>query len=565
MFIHSPYFYLCIQNFIPFMETLLHYLAERPLILLFLIIGFGFLLSHIKIKGVGFGVAFVLFTGLAFGAWGKDLFDSPELIERMEMIGQIGLMLFVYTIGLQAGPAFFRILKQKGLYIALLGIIVILLGALVAWYNTQLFGLDPILATGVFCGGLTNTPALAAANEFLQGNPDAYKLTIGYSVAYPLGVILPILWSQYIAKRKNINLEHETKRAERQSGSGEEPPATINVVAKNPEILGKTLGEVMPPQAIASRLKRYNQITIPNSHTRIQAEDIYHIVATKRTVEKLRVIFGGESLQPGPESYRGNIDFRRIMLSNPELAGRTLRELELYEGWEGVVTRVRRGDTDFVPTAETRLERGDRLRVVASSEKMEAITKLLGDRFKSIAEADYFSFAAGILLGLIIGYLPIPLGGGLSVKLGIAGGPMLVGLVLGYLGRTGNVYWSMPLNTNLTLRQLGLVLFFSVVGIKAGGGFMDAIATNGWQLILAGALVTLTMSVGILFGCMKILKMDWVSATGTLGGAQTQPAILSYIGELSQSESPNAAYATIMPVAMLLKILLAQLLLFALL
>jgi putative transport protein len=190
---------------------------------------------------------------------------------------------------------------------------------------------------------------------------------------------------------------------------------------------------------------------------------------------------------------------------------------------------------------------------------------LLGDRFKSIAEADYFSFAAGILLGLIIGYIPIPLGGGLVLKLGIAGGPMVVGLILGHLGRTGNIYWSMPLNTNLTLRQLGLVLFFAVVGIKAGGGFADAVATNGLQLFAAGILITLAVSVGILFGCMKILKMDWVSATGTLGGAQTQPAILSYIGELSQSESPNAAYATIMPVAMLLKILLAQILLFALL
>ncbi len=141
---------------------------------------------------------------------------------------------------------------------------------------------------------------------------------------------------------------------------------------------------------------------------------------------------------------------------------------------------------------------------------------------------------------------------------------MVVGLILGYLGRTGNIYWSMSLNTNLTLRQLGIILFFAVVGIKAGGGFMDAIAANGLHLILAGALVTLTVSVGIIFGCMKILKMDWVSATGTLGGAQTQPAILSYIGDLSQSESPNAAYASIMPVAMLMKIFLAQLLIYLL-
>lgn len=546
------------------MQALLDYLAKHPLFLLFLIIGIGFLLSYIKIKGVGLGVAFVLFTGIAFGAWGKELFNAPEKMERMEMISQIGLMIFVYCIGLQAGPSFFRILKQRGLYISILGIVVILLAALMAWYNTRIWNLDPVLAAGVFCGAVTNTPALAAANEYLQSHPDAYKLTIGYSVAYPMGVILPIVWSLYIARRRRINLEHETKRAERQSGATAEPPVSINVLAKNADILGKTLGEILPPQTIASRLKRYNQISIPTHQTRIQAEDVYHIVGTQRNIERVKILFGKESLQPGPESFRDNIDFRRIMLTNRELAGRTLRELELYEGWCGVVTRVRRGDTDFVPTPETRLERGDRLRVVAPADKMDSLSKWLGDHFKSIAEADYFSFAAGICLGLMLGYLPIPLGNEFSVKLGIAGGPMLVGLILGNLGRTGNIYWSMPLNTNLTLRQLGLVLFFAVVGIKAGGGFAEAIASNGVQLLLAGISITLIMSVGILFGCMKILKMDWVSATGTLGGAQTQPAILSYIGELSQSESPNTAYATIMPVAMLIKILLAQILLFTL-
>lgn len=546
------------------MQALLDYLAKHPLFLLFLIIGIGFLLSNIKIKGVGLGVAFVLFTGIAFGAWGKELFNAPEKMERMEMISQIGLMIFVYCIGLQAGPSFFRILKQRGLYISILGIVVILLAALMAWYNTRIWNLDPVLAAGVFCGAVTNTPALAAANEYLQSHPDAYKLTIGYSVAYPMGVILPIVWSLYIARRRRINLEHETKRAERQSGAAAEPPVSINVVAKNADILGKTLGEILPPQTIASRLKRYNQISIPTHQTRIQAEDVYHIVGTQRNIERVKILFGKESLQPGPETFRENIDFRRIMLTNGDLAGRTLRELELYEGWCGVVTRVRRGDTDFVPTPETRLERGDRLRVVAPADKMDTLSKWLGDHFKSIAEADYFSFAAGICLGLILGYLPIPLGNEFSVKLGIAGGPMLVGLILGNLGRTGNIYWSMPLNTNLTLRQLGLVLFFAVVGIKAGGGFAEAIASNGVQLLLAGVSITLIMSVGILFGCMKILKMDWVSATGTLGGAQTQPAILSYIGELSQSESPNTAYATIMPVAMLIKILLAQILLFTL-
>jgi len=544
------------------MQFLLEYFAEHPLILLFLIIGIGFLLSHVKYRGVGLGVAFVLFIGIAFGAWGKGVFNTPERVERMEMVGQIGLMIFVYTIGLQAGPAFFKILRRNGLYISLLGAVVILLAAVMAYYNTRLFGFDPILSTGIFCGAVTNTPALAAANEYLHGNPKAPLLTIGYSVAYPLGIIIPIAWSQWIVRRRKLDLARETKKAERSNGDDTDPPATINVKATRAEILGKTLEEVLPPKAIASRLMRYHSITIPSPKARIQAEDVYHIVCTSRNLALVKSIFGAESLQPGPEMSRSDIDFRRIMITNPHLVGRTLGELQLNKGWSDVVTRVRRGDTDFVPVASTRLERGDRLRVVAPSGKMPEITKLLGDKFKGIAEADYFSFAAGILLGLVIGYIPIPLGGGFSAQLGLAGGPMVVGLILGYLGRTGNIYWTMPLNTNLTLRQLGLVLFFAVVGIKAGGGFATAMAQNGLWMILAGAMITLVMSVGILFGCMRILKMDWVSATGTLGGAQTQPAILSYIGELSQSEAPIGAYAAIMPVAMLLKIIIAQFLLY---
>ncbi len=544
------------------MDALKYYLAEHPLTLLFLIIGIGYMLSHIKIKGVGFGVAFVLFTGIAIGTWGKDLFDTPEKVEKMEMVGQIGLMLFVYTIGLQAGPAFFRILKKNGLKIALLGLIVLGAAAGVAYLNTIIFNIDPILATGLFCGAVTNTPALAAAAEYLQGGGDTAKLTIGYSIAYPLGVIIPIVWSQVVANLQHLDVARETKRAERQSGGASDPPATINVQVVRPEIFGKTLGDVLPTKAIASRMLRANQVTIPSRDMILEANDVFHIVTSLRNINTLKSIFGAESAQPGPEMTRSDIDFRRIMLTNQNLVGRTLGDLQLTEGWGGVVTRVRRGDIDFVPGVDTRLERGDRLRVVAPSNKMPALTKLLGDEFKSIAETDYFSFAAGILLGLIIGYIPIPLGGGLSLKLGLAGGPMLVGLILGYFGRTGSIYWSMPLNTNLTLRQLGLVLFFAVVGIKAGGGFADALVNYGVVLLLAGALISITVSLGIIFGCMKVLRMDWVTATGTLGGTQTQPAILSYIGELSNSESPNAAYAAIMPVAMILKIILAQLLLY---
>ncbi len=538
-------------------EALRAFLAHHPMMLLFLTIGLGYLLSELRIKGISLGIASVLFVGIALGAWGKESFRLPEFIS------QLGLLLFVYTIGLDAGPAFFRILKRRGLALILLALVAVISAATMAQLAVKVFGINPAIAVGLFCGGLTNTPALAAATELLHGKQESAFLTIGYSVAYPLAVILPIAIAQFVAFFKHVNIKKETKRAEKETGEQTEPPVAANLKITSREVVGVTIQEspLVRLGVKVSRVQHEDRVSVATPNTILELGDIIRIVGTREKVAKATEIVGEEVLQPGPESRRDQVDYRRILLTNQKLVGRKLGESGIENKWNAVVTRIRRGDIDFVPTDNTVLERGDRLRVVAKTDEIPGLSKYLGDSMRRLCETDYLSLSLGILLGILIGSITLELPGHLRLSLGLAGGPMLAALVLGWLGRTGPVVWDLPAEISATFRQLGFVLFFTAVGIKAGGHFVDAVASNGIVLLSVGAMITLVSTLVLLGGAMLVLKLDWVTATGMLAGGQTQPAILTFIGNLAKSEAPNVAYVSIMPTAMIAKILVAQVLL----
>lgn len=538
------------------MQASLHvFLAEHPLMLLFLTIGTGYLLNQVKIRGIGLGLAAVLFIGLAFGAWGGGAFVLPELI------GQLGLLLFIYPIGIQAGPSFFRLFRRRGLQVCLLAGLACSLAAACCLLLWSVLGLDPAIAVGLFCGGTTNTPALALITESLQGTSQAALPAVGYSIAYPLAVLLPILMAQIVLVWRKPNLSHETLRAETAVG-GRPPAVAINLRLENPLWSGLRLDQtpLSQPGLKTSRILRDGQQLLPTPQTCLYPGDILHVVGGAEQLEQLVPLIGSELTSPGPELRRETIDFRRMVLTNPKLIGKTLAETELETEWGIVVTRLRRGDADFVPQPATILERGDRLRIVAPAEQMPALGKLIGDSVRALSETDFASLSLGVLLGLLLGELPIPVPGG-SIKLGLAGGALLTSLVLGWAGRTGPIVWSLPMEVNLTFRQLGLMLFFAVVGLRSGSPFLQALQSQGLQLLLAGALITLVSAGTLLLGSMALLRWDWVTATGTLAGGQTQPAILAYVEGLAPSEVTQIAYVAIMPAAMVLKILLAQLLL----
>lgn len=537
------------------LDFLRDFLSQNTIALLFLTIGFGYLLSQIEFKSVGLGVASVLFVGLAVGAFGEGQFKVPDVI------GQLGLLLFVYTVGLQSGPGFFRILRQRGISLTLLAIVSICAVAAVASLCATIFSVQGAILVGMFCGSLTNTPALAAATEVIGDHPDASMIAVGYSVVYPLAVVLPILVSLAILSLRRIDIARETTRAEEAAGTKTETPVGKNFVLKNHALVGKTVREALlvPFGVRVSRIKRGTEIFVGVANTVLQSGDILRVVGSETAVEEARRSIGEESTE-SPEGERRQVDYRRILLTNSSLVGKPLKELDLENTWGAVVTRIRRGDVDFFPTDETILERGDRLRVVAPSDRIADLTKFLGDSVKALSETDYLSLSLGILLGIAIGQISIPLGN-FELKLGLAGGALLVSLVLGYIGRTGPLIWDLPLEIDATFRQLGLVLFFASVGIKSGAQFADAISGQGLVLVSIGALLTFTSAFLLLVGSMWILRLDWVTATGTLAGGQTQPAILSFIGKLANSEAPNIAYSAVFPTAMILKILLAQALL----
>ncbi len=536
-------------------DVLRDFLSQNAIALLFLTIGFGYLLSKIEFKGVGLGVASVLFVGLAVGAFGEGRFKAPDVI------GQLGLLLFVYTVGLHSGPGFFRILRQRGLSLTLLAVVAIGAVAAVASLVGKMMSLNGAILVGMFCGALTNTPALAAATEAMGNHPDAPLIAVGYSVVYPLAVVLPILLSLSIASLRKVDIAKETARAEETAGTKTDAPVGKNFVLTRDDLIGKTIQEalLLPFGVRVSRIKRGSDIFVGVANAVLQRGDVLRVVGSASAVELAGKAIGEETSE-SPEGERKQVDFRRILLTNPNLIGKSLKDLDLENAWGALVTRIRRGDTDFFPTDETILERGDRLRVVAPADRIADLTKYLGDSAKALSETDYLSLSLGILFGIAIGQIPIQIGE-FELKLGLAGGALLVSLVLGYLGRTGPLIWDLPLEIDATFRQLGLVLFFASVGIKSGAQFADAIGGQGLTLIGIGALLTFTSAFLLLVGAMWILRLDWVSATGALAGGQTQPAVLSFIGKLANSEAPNIAYSAVFPTAMILKILLAQALL----
>jgi putative transport protein len=310
---------------------------------------------------------------------------------------------------------------------------------------------------------------------------------------------------------------------------------------------------------VVSRLQHQGRTDIARSDTRLAEGDIVAVVGDEDALERAEQIFG-ESADVRLEADRSELDYRRVFISSKEVIGKRIRDLDLPSRLSATITRLRRGDVDVVPTPETRLELGDRVRVLTQRSNFAAVAAFFGDSIRGAAETDFGSMAFGMVLGVMLGMLPIPLPGGAVVRLGLAGGPLLVGLLLGKLERTGRVTWVMPTAANLTLRQIGLLLFLAGVGVKAGYSFVGMVRLEGAQLLLAGAVVTLAVTMALLILGHKLLRIPFDALMGMVSGVQTQTACLAYANSLTKSDAPNIAYAGVYPAATIAKIVLAQLL-----
>jgi putative transport protein len=531
-------------------------LAEFPILTLFVVVGLGYFIGQIRIYGFRLGVAGVLFAGLAVGSL------SPALA-LPNIISILGLIIFIYTIGLQSGPGFINPFSREGYRDNLFAIVVLVGGGLVAaalaWRLTMT---GPTIA-GLFSGALTNAPALAAAQETLRQSSIARHAgtqanlpdqpVIGFGIAYPFGVVGVMLTMHIMRRLWKIRLAPPEKTGEILARDYE---------IRNPGVAGRSLGEILRLHPaigfVVSRVQHEGHTAIATSSTELALGDIVVAVGDSEALERAEQIFG-QPTEAQIELDRNELDYRRVFVSNPALVGRRIEEIDLYGQHSAVITRVRRGDAELVPTPKMRLEYGDLVRVLANRSDFQAVSSYLGDSIRGTAEADYGSAALGMALGVLVGMIPLPLGGA-TVRLGLAGGPLLVALLLGRVERTGPVTWIMPLSANLTLRNIGLILFEAGVGTRAGIGFLETVRSNGLPMLAAGAAITLAVALSAVIVGHKVLKIPFDTVMGLTCAIHTEPASLSYAANAAGSDVPQNAYARIFPVCTIAKIILAQLL-----
>jgi putative transport protein len=535
------------------------FLQERPLLLLFGVAALGYLFGRVSWRGFSLGVAAVLFAGLLVG-YAVPGADLPDFVP------QLGLVLFVYTVGIASGPGFFASLRLRGLRDNGLVLGVLVLSGGVALLLARAFGLNAAVTAGLFAGSLTNTPALAAVVQGLKSagasGAELSAPVVAYSICYPLGVLVPLLAVGLCDRWFGVS--YATERVSLSYGSKRNEPivtATVRVGAK-PSVPAGDLRRTETYTVNFTRVRHGSVTRVVHDETRFFPGDLVTVIGTGADVDAATQALG-ERAHEHIEYDRSEIDFQRMFVSNPEMTERTLRELQLIQKYDAVITRVRRGDVDLVPDSRFELILGDLVRVVAPKSSMPKLEKLFGDSVRRVSEVDIITFGLGITLGLLLGAIELPTPGGGSFSLGPAGGPLVVGLLLGRIGRTGRLVWAPPYGVNLTLRQFGVVLFLAGVGLRAGSSLGGTLGQAAVLETLAAGLVISTSSVltALLLGHLW-LRIPLVVMVGTLAGLHTQPAVLAYAVEKTKRELPNVGYATVFPFAMIAKILLAQVLLY---
>jgi putative transport protein len=526
-------------------------LADNPLLVLFLVIGIGALFGSIRLWGVALGPAAALFAGLAFGALDDDIAGAPAL----PPLQTLGLILFTYTVGLASGPTFVAGMRRGGARAALAAVgLVAVLAALVAGVGA-LLDLDAGERAGLFAGATTNTPSLQAAIDAIEKGSGASNPVVAYSLAYPSAILAMI-----------VVLVVMLARAERRPRPASVPPHeeqpasswTVRVLRDDLPTLGQ-LREFSGSKLAFSRYEHAGRVEVATGDVTLQPGDLVVVVGPKTTVEEFTA-WAGERSDRHLALDRNLLDFRRMVVSNRELAGKRIGDLDLPSRYGAIITRVRRGDLDLVASDDLALHLGDRVRVVAPTKTLKAVAKELGDSDRSLAEVDARGFALGIAAGLLLGLLVVPLPGGGELELGPGGGPLIVGLVLGVVSRLGPVTFQIPQAANLTLRQLGILMFLACAGLRSGTTFADAVGTGtGAKLAVTGAIVAGVFAAVIAMTVSFVLRRDAIEGSGMLAGVETQPAALAFAADRTGgNERVSAAYALMFPVAMIAKIILVQ-------
>lgn len=536
-------------------------------LLLSLIGALGLMIASLKIRGVGLGIAGVLFAGIIVGHFGFHIEK-----EILEFVREFGLILFVFTIGLQLGPGFFASLRKQGLKLNALAVCIVLLGvATTLLVANKLLGIDLIASLGLLSGATTNTPSLGAAQQTLStlGDAVADKVALpalAYAVAYPggvFGIILSLLALRFIF-RINPEQEAEAYRAEQRKGI--EALERMNLVVENMNLENLSIGEIPGRHetgVVVSRIRRAGetQVHTATEQTLLHHGDVILAVGSRKNLEKFRVIVGRESdvnLTKAP----GRVVTRKIVVTRKDRLGKTIDELGLDERFGVTVTRVARADIEMTALPELALQFGDMLQVVGDEDAMPGVTNELGNSVRALNETNFIPIFVGIALGVLLGAMPIYFSGmPVPVRLGIAGGPLLLAIILSRIGRIGPLVWYMPANANTAFRELGIVLFLACVGLKAGEKFFSTVFTHDGLLWLAGGFAITVLPILIVGIVARVFfKMNFTAISGLLAGSMTDPPALAFANAVCRSNAPSVAYATVYPLTMLLRIVVVQIL-----
>ena len=549
----------------------LHALAEsnavaHAILVLSLVAVVGLALGNLKVKGIGLGGAGVMFAGILFAHFGVHVDEAI-----LHFVRELGLILFVYTIGMQVGPGFFASLRKHGLAVNALAATVIVTGSLVAVLLARLTGIDMALMLGVLTGATTNTPSLGAVQEALksiEGMTAARQQLpgIGYAVAYPSGILGLIVAMLAVKAFFRVKVEEENSAWQKEQAAGQVAPARMTLVVDNANLAGLKLAEVPGLDGLKVSVSRHKPandgvVSAAREDTVLQLGDRLLAVGDPKDLAALRVIVGHETDEdltavPGPVTYR------RVVVTRKAVLGKTLAALSLRQRFGVSLTRVSRADIELAADPKLPLAFGDKVQLVGKPEDLDRASAELGNSAKELNQTNFIAMFAGIALGVLVGLYPIhAFDMPTPIRLGLAGGPLLFALVISRIGRIGPIVWHMPENANHAFREFGITLFLACVGLKAGGTFFEHLLTSAGALLFGCAVVITMVPLALAAWIGRVwLKMKFGTLCGLLAGSLTDPPALAYAQTMNQSNAPTIAYATVYPLTMLLRIVLAQVL-----
>jgi putative transport protein len=518
----------------------------------------GILLGHWEVKKIKLGVAGVLFSGIAIAHLGAPIDEHV-----LHFIRDFGLMIFVYSIGIDMGPRFFSSFKRDGLTLNLLAIGIVTGGFAIAYLIWYFSGLPVSVVVGILSGAVTNTPSLGAAQQILteQGAANAAAQTgMSYAVAYPFGILGIIITMILIKFFFRINIDKEAQNYNNSLIDNDSKLQSVEIAVTNPNLFGQTIAyikQVVDKELVVSRIFRNGDYIMATDDLSVFESDIICGVSAQKLIPNLQLMIGKVNIV-GKAEIEGSLAMIEILMTNRKLAGKTIEQIGIYRRYPANITRIFHSGMEILPSLHTTVELGDTVRIVGKKEILKDVKKEFGNSVKELAKPNISSIFLGIFCGIILGSIPVFIPGlPAPAKLGLAGGPLLIAILLGNKGRIGKMNFYMTPGANLFMREIGIVLFLACVGLLAGGKFVETILNGGLQWMGYGVMITLIpiLAAGIIG---RLLKINYLKLCGCIAGSMTDPPALEFANGIAPVQAQSTAYAAVYPLTMFLRVLLAQ-------